>query len=46
MLNQMGAGLEADARGVAYAAHIGGALFGIVTACLFQRHVDGAALAS
>jgi membrane associated rhomboid family serine protease len=43
MLNQMGAVVEADAGGVAYAAHIGGAFFGIVTARLFERHVGGGA---
>jgi membrane associated rhomboid family serine protease len=40
MLNQMGAVVEADAGGVAYAAHLGGALFGILTARLFERHVE------
>ena len=29
----------------AFSAHVGGALFGIVTARLFQRHLNGAALA-
>jgi membrane associated rhomboid family serine protease len=38
MLNQMGAVVEADAGGVAYAAHIGGALFGMLTARMFERH--------
>ncbi len=28
-----------------YAAHVGGAFFGILTARLFQRHVNGAVLA-
>jgi membrane associated rhomboid family serine protease len=45
MLNQMGAVVEADAGGVAYAAHVGGAFFGILTARLFQRHVDDDVLA-
>jgi membrane associated rhomboid family serine protease len=38
MLNQTGAVVEADAGGVAYAAHIGGALFGMLTARMFERH--------
>jgi len=45
MLNQIGAVVEADAGGIAYAAHVGGAFFGILTARLFQRQVNGAALA-
>jgi membrane associated rhomboid family serine protease len=40
MLNQMGAVVEAEAGGVAYAAHIGGAFFGILTARIFERHVE------
>jgi membrane associated rhomboid family serine protease len=40
MLNQTGAVVEADAGGVAYAAHVGGAFFGILTARLFERHAD------
>ena len=40
MLNQMGAIVEADAGGVAYAAHVGGAFFGILTARLFERHTE------
>ncbi|MGE3510509.1 MAG: rhomboid family intramembrane serine protease [Vicinamibacterales bacterium] len=40
MLNQMGAVLEADAGGIAYAAHVGGAFFGILTARLFERDVE------
>jgi membrane associated rhomboid family serine protease len=39
MLNQMGAVVEADAGGIAYAAHVGGAFFGILTARPFERHV-------
>jgi membrane associated rhomboid family serine protease len=38
MLNQTGAVVEADAGGVAYAAHIGGALFGMLTARMCERH--------
>jgi membrane associated rhomboid family serine protease len=38
ILNQTGAVVEADAGGIAYAAHVGGAAFGIVTARLFERH--------
>jgi len=37
MLNQMGAVVEADAGGIAYAAHVGGAFFGILTARVFER---------
>jgi membrane associated rhomboid family serine protease len=37
MLNQMGAVVEADAGGIAYAAHIGGALFGMLAARAFER---------
>ena len=40
MLNQMGAVVEAYAGGVAYAAHVGGAFFGILTARLFERHAE------
>jgi membrane associated rhomboid family serine protease len=40
MLNQMGAVVEADAGGIAYAAHVGGAFFGILTARPFERHVE------
>ena len=40
MLNQMGAVVEADAGGVAYAAHVGGAVFGMVTARMFEQHVE------
>jgi membrane associated rhomboid family serine protease len=43
MLNQMGAVVEADAGGVAYAAHIGGAFFGMLTARLFERHLERSA---
>jgi membrane associated rhomboid family serine protease len=43
MANQMGAVVEADAGGIAYAAHVGGAFFGILTARLFERHVEGSA---
>jgi membrane associated rhomboid family serine protease len=45
MPNQIGAVVEADTGGIAYAARVGGAFFGILTARLFQRHVNGAALA-
>lgn len=44
MLNQMGAVVEADAGGVAYAAHVGGAFFGILTARLFEQHVEHGAV--
>jgi membrane associated rhomboid family serine protease len=30
----------ADAGGIAYAAHVGGAFFGILTARAFERHVE------
>jgi rhomboid family protein len=40
MLNQMGAVVDADAGGIAYAAHVGGAFFGILTARAFERHVE------
>jgi membrane associated rhomboid family serine protease len=39
VLNQLGTVVAADAGGVAYAAHVGGALFGAVTARLFERRV-------
>jgi membrane associated rhomboid family serine protease len=46
LLNQVGAVVAADAGGVAYAAHVGGAFFGILTARLFKPHVNpGAAVA-
>jgi membrane associated rhomboid family serine protease len=37
LLNQMGAVVEADAGGIAYAAHVGGAFFGILAARPFER---------
>ncbi len=37
LLNQTAAVVQADSGGVAYMAHVGGALFGIVTARLFDR---------
>jgi len=37
VLNQVGAVVQAEAGGVAYAAHVGGAVFGLVTARLFER---------
>ena len=40
VLNQAGAVVQADTGGIAYAAHVGGALFGIVTARLFERQVE------
>jgi membrane associated rhomboid family serine protease len=40
MLNQMGAVVETDTGGIAYAAHVGGAFFGILTARPFERHVE------
>ncbi len=43
LLNQTGAVVQADAGGVAYMAHIGGAFFGMLTAHLFERHVEPAA---
>ena len=40
MLNA-GAVVEgADTGGIAYAAHVGGAFFGMVTARVFERHVE------
>ncbi len=39
LLNQTAALVEADTGGVAYMAHIGGAIFGMVTARLFERDV-------
>jgi membrane associated rhomboid family serine protease len=36
MMNQVGAVMDADAGGVAYAAHVGGAVFGMLTARLFE----------
>ena len=39
MLNQMRAVVDADAGGIAYAAHVG-AFFGILTARAFERHVE------
>ena len=43
LLNQTAALVQTNAGGVAYMAHIGGALFGIVTARAFERHVEPAA---
>jgi membrane associated rhomboid family serine protease len=43
MLNQMGAIVDADAGGIAYAAHLGGACFGILTARAFERRAGRAA---
>lgn len=40
LLNQMGAVVEADAGGIAYAAHVGGAFFGMLTARIFERRVE------
>ena len=37
MLNQVGAVVSAQSGGVAYAAHVGGAFFGILTARAFER---------
>lgn len=37
--------VEADAGGIAYAAHVGGAFFGILTARLFERRVERRAMA-
>lgn len=39
LLNQTAAVVHADSGGVAYMAHVGGALFGILTARLFERNV-------
>jgi rhomboid family protein len=36
----IGAVVEADAGGVAYAAHVGGAFFGMLTASIFERHAE------
>jgi membrane associated rhomboid family serine protease len=41
VLNQVGAVVQADGGGVAYAAHVGGAFFGIVTARRFDRQLNG-----
>jgi membrane associated rhomboid family serine protease len=38
VLNQIGSVVTADTGGVAYAAHVGGAFFGVVTARLFERY--------
>ncbi|HUL74324.1 MAG TPA: rhomboid family intramembrane serine protease [Vicinamibacterales bacterium] len=40
LMNQVGAVVSADTGGVAYAAHVGGALFGMLTARLFERGGD------
>ena len=40
MLNQAGAVVESDAGGVAYAAHIGGAVFGMLTGRLFEPDAE------
>lgn len=42
MLNQMGAVVEADTGGVAYAAHVGGAFFGMLSARLFEGRREAA----
>ena len=44
MRNQVGAVVEAGAGGVAYAAHVGGAFFGILTARAFEQHVEHGAV--
>jgi membrane associated rhomboid family serine protease len=36
MMNQVGAVVDAGAGGIAYAAHVGGAVFGMLTARLFE----------
>jgi membrane associated rhomboid family serine protease len=43
MMNQVGAVVDADAGGVAYAAHVGGAVFGMLTARLFETPAATAA---
>jgi membrane associated rhomboid family serine protease len=43
MMNQVGAVMDADAGGVAYAAHVGGAVFGMLTARLFETPAATAA---
>ena len=40
VLNQLGAVVQADTGGVAYAAHVGGAVFGMLTARPFDHHAD------
>jgi membrane associated rhomboid family serine protease len=45
MLNQAGAVVGADAGGIAYAAHVGGAFFGIVTSRGFERQFERSAAA-
>ncbi len=37
LLNQAAAVVQTNAGGVAYSAHLGGAIFGMVTARLFER---------
>jgi membrane associated rhomboid family serine protease len=37
LMNQIGAVVQADTGGVAYAAHVGGAVFGMLTARLFEQ---------
>jgi membrane associated rhomboid family serine protease len=37
LLNQVGAVVQADTGGIAYMAHIGGAVFGMLTARLFEQ---------
>jgi membrane associated rhomboid family serine protease len=32
--------VDADADGIAYAAHVGGVFFGTSTACAFERHIE------
>jgi len=38
MMNQLESVVAADTGGVAYVAHVGGALFDVITARLFERH--------
>ena len=40
VLNQMEAVVHADAGGIAYAAHVGGAFFGMLAARMFERHAE------
>jgi membrane associated rhomboid family serine protease len=40
LMNSVGSVVTADTGGVAYVAHVGGALFGVITARLFERSVS------
>jgi len=38
VLNQVGALVDVDQGGIAYMAHLGGAVFGTLTGHLFEQH--------